>query len=103
MDLNPSTVESIVRKVLGEMSGASTPSYGSVPKTAKVAMLTGTKRIEVKDTIDKTDELVVTMRRMVDELYANGRNTVMGDEELEIMVRRCDVSRYEGLLFHRSK
>ena len=43
------------------------------------------------------------MRHMVDDLYANGRNTVMGDEELEIMVRRCDVNRYERLLFHRSK
>ncbi len=49
MDLNPSTVESIVRKVLGEMSGVSSVSCGAVPKTAKVAMLTGTKRIEVKE------------------------------------------------------
>ncbi len=49
MDLNPSTVESIVRKVLGEMSGVATSCTGSIPKTAKVAMLTGTKRIEVKE------------------------------------------------------
>jgi len=27
----------------------------------------------------------------------------MGDEELEIMVRRCDQDRYEHLLFHKSK
>ena len=60
-------------------------------------------RLTGDNTIDKTDELVVTMRRMVDELYANGRNTVMGDEELEIMVRRCDQDRYEHLLFHKSK
>lgn len=32
-----------------------------------------------------------------------GRNTVMGDEELEIMVRNADVDRYERLLFHKSK
>ena len=47
--------------------------------------------------------LIVEMRRRVDELYARGRNTVMGDEELEIMVRRCDQDRYERLLFHKSK
>ena len=43
------------------------------------------------------------MRKRVDELYAKGRNTVMGDEELEIMVRRCDQDRYEKMLFHKSK
>lgn len=50
MELNPSQVESIVRKVLGEMTGrggASTPA--SVPKTAKVAMLTANKKIEVRE------------------------------------------------------
>jgi len=55
------------------------------------------------DIIGKDDPLIVEMRRRVDELYARGRNTVMGDEELEIMVRRCDKDRYERLLFHRSK
>ena len=50
MELNPSQVESIVRKVLGEMTGrggASAPA--SVPKTAKVAMLTANKKIEVRE------------------------------------------------------
>ena len=46
---------------------------------------------------------MVDVRRQVDQLYAEGRNTVMGDEELEVMVRRSDVDRYEHLLFHRSK
>ena len=40
---------------------------------------------------------------MVDKLYAEGRNTVMGDEELEIMVMHCDRERYEHLLFHKGK
>ena len=53
--------------------------------------------------IPKTDPLVTTIRALVDELYAQGRNTVMGDEELEIMVRAVDVNRYERLLFHKSK
>ena len=53
-------------------------------------------------TIAKTDPLVVAVREQVAELYAQGRNTVMGDEELEIMVRNCDVERYERLIFHKS-
>ena len=59
-------------------------------------------RLTGDNTIDKSDPLVVEVRRLVDELYAQGRNTVMGDEELEIMVRRCDTERYEHLLFHKS-
>ena len=46
-------------------------------------------------------DLVLEVRKHVDELYAEGRNTVMGDEELEVMVRRASVDRYERLLFHR--
>ena len=42
------------------------------------------------------------VREMVAEQYANGRNTVMGDEELEIMTRNADVERYERLIFHKS-
>ena len=53
--------------------------------------------------ISKDDPLVSSVRGMVDALYAQGRNTVMGDEELEIMVRNSDVNRYERLLFHKSR
>ena len=48
MDITSSQVESIVRKVLGEMGGAKKASAG-IPKTAKVAMLTSPKKIEVKE------------------------------------------------------
>ncbi len=48
MDITASQVESIVRKILGDMSCASAAT-GGVPKTGKVAMLTGTKKIEVKE------------------------------------------------------
>ena len=41
-------------------------------------------------------------RAALDALYAEGRNTVMGDEELEVMVRDADQERYERLLFHKS-
>ena len=50
MDITSSQVENIVRKILGEMGGSSKSCCSSeIPKTAKVAMLTGTKKIEVKE------------------------------------------------------
>ena len=49
MNLSSSQVESIVRKILGEMGGTTTTRSTSIPKTAKVAMLTGPKKIEVKE------------------------------------------------------
>ncbi len=50
MDITSSQVESIVRKILGEMGSASKPACNkAIPKTAKVAMLTAQKKIEVKE------------------------------------------------------
>ena len=50
MNISSSQLESLVRKIIGEMGGATaTKSAGPIPKTAKVAMLTGEKKIEVKE------------------------------------------------------
>ena len=49
MELNSQQVESIVRKILGEMGGASSAPAAGMPKMAKVAMLTAPKHIEVKE------------------------------------------------------
>ena len=48
MNISSSQVESIVRKIIGEMGNAPRASAG-IPKTAKVAMLTAPKKIEVKE------------------------------------------------------
>ena len=48
MNISKSQVESIVRKIVGEMAPAAKAAAG-VPKTAKVAMLTAQKKIEVKE------------------------------------------------------
>lgn len=53
MEFNTSEVESIVRRILSQLDGAdadqaSAPAAG-VPKTAKVAMLTDKRKIEVKE------------------------------------------------------
>ena len=48
MNISSSQVEAIVRRILGETAAAPKASAG-VPKTAKVAMLTAQKKIEVKE------------------------------------------------------
>ena len=48
MNISASQIESIVRSVLGQMGG-SAPAAGPLPKTARVAMLTGPKKIEVQE------------------------------------------------------
>ncbi|MCE5342350.1 MAG: 2-isopropylmalate synthase, partial [Eubacteriales bacterium] len=60
-------------------------------------------RLKGENTVDKQDSTVVAVKALVDTLYTEGRNTVMGDEELEIMVRKVDVGRYQDLLLHKHK
>ena len=59
-------------------------------------------RLKGEHVVDKKDPLVAAVKDKVDEQFAGGRNTVMGDEELEIMVMQSDHDRYERLLFHKS-
>ena len=52
MDINSSNIEQIVRQVLDSMNGATAvapASNGAVPATARVAMLTGLEKIEIKE------------------------------------------------------
>ena len=42
------------------------------------------------DVVTKTDDIVVKVKKLVDEQYACGRNTVMGDDELDSLVRIAD-------------
>ena len=87
-------------KILNRPASVAVDSRGG---TASIAhWLNNYFRLTGDNALDKSDPLIVDMRHRVDELYAKGRNTVMGDEELEIMVRRCDTDRYERLLFHKS-
>lgn len=58
-------------------------------------------RLKGENMVEKQDETVVAVKAIVDALYAEGRNTVMGDEELEIIVREAGVERYEKLLRHK--
>ncbi|MBR3591733.1 MAG: zinc-binding dehydrogenase [Clostridia bacterium] len=51
MDINSSNIEQIVRQVLDSMNGkpAAVVASGAIPATAKVAMLTGLEKIEIKE------------------------------------------------------
>ncbi len=52
MDINSSNIEQIVRQVLNSMNGAAAPApavSGAVPATARVAMLTGLEKIEIRE------------------------------------------------------
>ncbi len=52
MDINSSNIEQIVRQVLDNMNAKSTAApaaTGAIPATAKVAMLTGLEKIEIKE------------------------------------------------------
>ena len=49
MDITASQIESIVRSVISSMGAGSQKSAGPIPTTAHVAMLTDTKKIEVKE------------------------------------------------------
>ena len=47
--------------------------------------------------LDKHSPIVAAMKDIVDKEYANGRNTVMGDEELEDIMRTVDFNEYERI------
>lgn len=48
--------------------------------------------------IDKNDSLVTEMKKRIDEEYTGGRNSIMGDDELDNMVRNIDKIRHKKLL-----
>ena len=48
--------------------------------------------------IDKKHEIVVKMKEYIDELYAKGRNTCMGDEEMDEILRHLDPKLHKRLI-----
>jgi isopropylmalate/homocitrate/citramalate synthase len=49
------------------------------------------------DSVDKADPIVAKVKAMVDAEYASGRNTVMGDDELNNLVRLADKKLHKRL------
>lgn len=58
-------------------------------------------RLEGDNTIDKREPFVAAMKMRVDAQYESGRTTVMGDDELENILREVDFDRYEELCHTR--
>ena len=58
-------------------------------------------RLEGDNAIDKREPFVAAMKARVDAQYESGRTTVMGDEELENILREVDFDRYEELCHTR--
>ncbi|HNZ41638.1 MAG TPA: hypothetical protein PKJ65_07105, partial [Clostridia bacterium] len=55
-------------------------------------------RIKDKEmAVKKTDPVVARVKELVDKEYAEGRNTVMGDGELESILKFVDYDEYEKL------
>ena len=59
--------------------------------------------IPADDAVSKTDDVVVAVKKMVDDEYAAGRNTVMGDDELDNMVRIFDKDLHRKFTEHINK
>jgi citrate (Re)-synthase len=57
-------------------------------------------RLKGELAVDKKSELVQKIKAAVDELYSQGRTTVMGDGELEDLVREIDEEAYIEMSHH---
>lgn len=48
--------------------------------------------------VEKSDPLVMEIKKAIDEQFDNGRNSIMGDDELDEMVRYIDKKRHKMLM-----
>jgi len=63
--------------------------------------MNGFFRLSGEHAIGKQAPVVHAIKERVDVLYAQGRNTVMGDEELELILKDADPDLYQKLIWHR--
>ena len=87
-------------KILNRPASVAVGSHSGLAGIAH--WLNGFFRLSADQAIEKQDPLVGKIKNEVDALYMDGRTTVMGDQELEIITRNADKARYEKLLFHRN-
>lgn len=82
-------------KILGRPAAVAVDSHSGLAGIA--FWMNGYFRLTGDDAIDKKSPLVARIKEEVDRQYADGRNTAMGDQELEEMLRRIDFDEYERL------
>ncbi len=88
-------------KILNRPAAVAVDSHSGLAGIAH--WMNGYFKLRGEHAVQKHDPMVLAIKEKVDALYAQGRNTVMGDEELEILTRSTDRERYERLLFHKSR
>ena len=82
-------------KILNRPASVAVDSHSGL---AGVAMwINSFYRLSGDEVVDKRSDIVAAIRAKVDEEYAAGRNTVMGDEELENILREVDFDFWEKL------
>ncbi|MGI6168570.1 MAG: 2-isopropylmalate synthase [Christensenellales bacterium] len=52
------------------------------------------------EAMDKKSPIVSKIKELVDEEYRKGRNTVMGDDELDAMFSQCDSRLHKRIIYH---
>ncbi len=82
-------------KILGRPATVAVDSHSGLAGIA--FWINGYFRLTGEDAIDKRSPLVAMIKEEVDRQYADGRNTAMGDMELEDIVRALDFDEYERL------
>lgn len=79
------------------------PPYISVSNTSGLAgiafWMNDYYELPEEQKINKNDPLVIEMKKIIDAEYDAGRNSIMGDDELDNMVRMIDKKRHKMLMF----
>ncbi len=82
-------------KILGRPAAVAVDSHSGLAGIA--FWINGYFRLTGEDAIDKRSPLIAKIKDEVDKQYADGRNTAMGDMELEYIVKNIDFDEYERL------
>ena len=83
-------------KILGKPPLVSIDSHSGLAGVAY--WINGYYDLDEQDRIDKKDPICVKIKEIIDDLYAQGRTTVMGDDELDSLVAQIDPKRHKALL-----
>ena len=82
-------------KILGRPAAVAVDAHSGLAGIA--FWINGYFRLTGDDIVDKKAPLVAKIKEEVDKLYAEGRNTAMGDSELEYILESVDFQEYERL------
>jgi isopropylmalate/homocitrate/citramalate synthase len=82
-------------KILGRPAAVSVDSHSGLAGIA--FWINGYFRLNGDERMDKRHPLIAKIKEEVDKEYAEGRNTAMGDDELDNILRALDYEEYERL------